>query len=84
MKKTTITLSYDEEKLSALRLYLSQKELSLETEMAAAIENLYLKTVPANVRGFIDLRAGIEKPAERKKKPKPTFPEATPERGSDV
>ena len=84
MKKTTITLSYDEEKLSALRLYLSQKELSLETEMVSAIENLYLKTVPANVRDFIDLRAGVEKTAERKKKPKPISAGAAPERGGDV
>ncbi len=85
MKKITISISFDEEKLSALKLYLGQKEQSLETELTAAVENLYLKTVPANVRDFIDLRAGIEKPAERKKKPKPTSAaEAAPERGGDV
>ena len=84
MKKATITLSYDEEKLSALRLYLGQKEQSLEAELTAAVENLYLKTVPANVRDFIDLRAGIEKTAERKKKPKATATGAAPERGGDV
>lgn len=33
MKKTTITLTYDEEKLSALKLYLRQKEQSVETEI---------------------------------------------------
>ena len=56
MIKATITLSYDEEKLSALKLYLGQKEQSLEAELTAAVENLYLRTVPANVRDFIDLR----------------------------
>ena len=85
MKKATITLSYDEEKLSALKLYLDQKEQSLEAELTAAVENLYLKTVPANVRDFIDLRAGIEKTTERKKKPKPiSVAETAPERGGDV
>lgn len=84
MKKATITLSYDEEKLSALKLYLGQKEQSLEAELTAAVENLYLKTVPANVRDFIDLRAGIEKTAERKKKPKPISAGAAPERDGDV
>lgn len=73
MKKVTITLSYDEEKLSALKLYLGQKEQSLETELTAAVENLYLKAVPANVRDFIDLRAGVEKTAERKKEAEAGF-----------
>ena len=84
MKKATIALSYDEEKLSALKLYLGQKEQSLEAELTAAVENLYLKAVPANVRDFIDLRAGVEKTAERKKKPKPVSAGAAPERGGDV
>ena len=77
MKKATITLSYDEEKLSALKLYLGQKEQSL-------VDSLYLKTVPANVRDFIALRAGVEKPAEKKKKPKPSAAEVMPDRGGDV
>ena len=84
MKKATITLSYDEEKLNALKLYLGQKEQSLETELTAAVDSLYLKTVPANVRDFIALRAGVEKTAEKKKKPKPSADEVIPDRGGDV
>ena len=30
MRKTTITISFDEEKLTAMRLYMSQKDLKLE------------------------------------------------------
>ena len=71
MKKATITLSYDEEKLAALRLYLEQKGQTVENELVASVESLYAKTVPTNVRDFIDLRAGTPKPAEKKKKPKP-------------
>ena len=58
MKKTSITISYDEEKLSALKLYLGQKNSSDENELAKALDMLYAKTVPAGVREFIDLRSG--------------------------
>ena len=30
MKKVTISISYDEEKLSALKLYLDQKQMQVE------------------------------------------------------
>ena len=68
MKKANITIAYDAEKLSALKLYLGQKNLSVEAELIAATDNLYIKTVPANVRDFIELQAGNAKPNERKKK----------------
>ena len=58
MKKTSITISYDEEKLSALKLYLGQKNSSAENELTKALDMLYAKTVPAGVREFIDLRSG--------------------------
>ena len=67
MKKVTITLSFDEEKLSALKLYLGQKDQTIENELVSAMESLYTKIVPANVREFIGLRAGVPKPAEKKK-----------------
>ena len=68
MKKANITIAYDAEKLSALKLYLGQKNLSVEAELVAATDNLYIKTVPANVRDFIELQAGNVKQSERKKK----------------
>ena len=71
MKKATITLSYDEEKLSALRLYLEQKGGTLEEELQQAVDTLYAKTIPANVRGFLDLRAGVAKPEAKARKAKP-------------
>ena len=68
MKKANITIAYDAEKLSALKLYLGQKNLSVEAELVAATDTLYIKTVPANVRDFIELQAGNAKLNERKKK----------------
>ena len=70
MKTATITISYDEEKLAALRLYLGQKNQTLEEELLTATDNLYTKTVPNNVREFIDLRAGKTVSEPKKRKPK--------------
>ena len=61
MKKVTISISYDEEKLSALKLYLDQKQMQVEDELTKALDALYCKNVPAGVRDFFNLRAG---PAE--------------------
>ena len=63
MKKATITISYDEEKLNALKLYLSQKGTTVEDE-------LNTKSVPVGVREFIEMRNGTPptKPAAPKQK----------------
>lgn len=73
MKKTNITISYDDEKLNALKLYLGQKNAQVEDELTRALEALYNKTVPAGVRDFIEMRSG-ENPAPAPKpvrRPKP-------------
>ena len=59
MKKTTFNISFDEDKASALVLYLSQKGTSAEAELEKALDTIYSKTVPAGVREFIDMRSGI-------------------------
>lgn len=58
MKKTNVTISFDEEKLTALRLYMEQKDLQLEDELTKAMEGFYGKHVPSNVREFIEMRSG--------------------------
>jgi hypothetical protein len=58
MKKASISISYDEEKFSALKLYIENKKSTVEDEMIKALDLLYTKTVPAGVREFIDLRNG--------------------------
>lgn len=60
MKKTTVTISYDEEKVKALRLYLDLKGSKLEDELAKIIETLYTKIVPTGVREFIAMSSGEE------------------------
>lgn len=69
-EKITVNVCYDDEKLSALRLYLGRKNTTVESELETALENLYEKVVPANVREFLEMRTG-GKTAEKKKKPTP-------------
>ena len=70
MKKTTVNVLLDEEKLSAARLYMEQKELSFEDERIKAAEALYGKYVPANVREFIEMRSELPKAPAKKKPPR--------------
>ena len=44
MKKSAITISFDEEKLSALKMYLSQKNAMVESELERMLDSLYSKT----------------------------------------
>lgn len=75
MKKATITVTFDADKLSAAQMYMEQKELSFESEMEKAAEALYGKYVPAGVREFVEMSAGT-KPAARPRKPKPSLSSA--------
>ena len=71
MKKATVTISFDEEKLAALGIYLEQKNNKVETELEKALETLYAKNVPAGVREFIDMKSGAPSttpPKQRKQK----------------
>lgn len=71
MKKTAITISYDGEKLSALKMYLTQRGVQVESELERALETLYTKTVPAGVREFIEMKSGnTPKSAAPVRKPK--------------
>ena len=57
MKKINITIEYDEEKLSALKMYLEQKGQTVEGELQKSLEGLYSKNVPAGVREYLQLKA---------------------------
>lgn len=59
MKKTAVTVSYDEEKTTAMKLYMNQKSMKLEDELVKAMDVLYVKNVPSGVRDFIDMRTGV-------------------------
>lgn len=70
--KKTITVSINEEKFSAIEMYLSQKDTTLAAELDKFVEQTYTKVVPQNVRDFIDMMAD-KKPERRSgRKVKPT------------
>ena len=58
MRKTTLTISVDEEKVKALRIYLERKDSKLEDEIVEIFETLYTKIVPAGVREYIGMANG--------------------------
>ena len=65
--KKSVTVSVDSEKLSALEMYLWQKNMKLSEELEKFAEQLYQKQVPSNVREFIELTT-VKKPSRRTKK----------------
>lgn len=67
MKKSSISIMYDDEKLSAIKLYMSQRDLDFKEELEKSVDSLYAKYVPANVREFIDMKTVLTKPSKHKK-----------------
>ena len=70
--KKTITVSINEEKLSAIEMYLGQKGTTLAAELDKYVEQTYTKVVPQNVRDFIDMMADKKPDRRSGRKAKPT------------
>lgn len=68
--KKSVNVSVDTEKLTALEMYLGQKNLKLSEELEKYSEQLYQKYVPSNVREFIELTAA-KKPTKKSKNTAP-------------
>ncbi len=83
MKKINLTISYEEEKVKALRWYLEQKSTKLEDELLKAVDALFNRNVPSSVRNYISKTAepATEEPP-RSRRPKP--PEKPSEQDTEV
>ena len=57
MKKATVTVSYDERKLDALKKYLEKKGINFEGELVKSIDTLYNKNVPSAVKEYLDMKS---------------------------
>ena len=64
--KKSVTVSVESEKLTALEMYLGQKNLKLTEELDKCIEILYHKNVQSNVREFIEMTTA-KKPSRKSK-----------------
>lgn len=71
MKKATINISYDEEKLSTVKIFMEKRGLSIHDEIVKFIDRLYTKQVPAQVRDFFDMKAESERKASVKANTQP-------------
>ena len=69
-----ITIELSDEKRYALEMYLAQKGTSLEAELTKYAEQLYTKTVPQNVRDFIEMTGSHRQP----RKPRTVPPRSEP------
>lgn len=70
MEKTEIRISIENERLEALTYFLQKKETSsLQKELGKILEELYEKTVPPDVRDYIDGRQKKVAPPKPKVKP---------------
>ena len=67
MKKVNFTITFDEEKLDAVKRFMAKKDCDLENELTAQLVKLYEKYVPASVREYIDDKADEQE--EPKKRP---------------
>lgn len=64
--KKTVTVSFDEDKLKALKIYLEKKNQNIEDELEQHLDVLYNKTVPAVVREFLALNSDSIPKTEKK------------------
>ena len=53
MKQATIQITFEEEKLRALRRYIAKRDSTLEAELQKAAQRLYEKVVPSGVQEYI-------------------------------
>ena len=67
MRKTSVSIMYDDEKLNAVKMYMEQRDLDFKAELEKSVDSLYAKYVPANVRVFIDMKSVLTKPSKPKK-----------------
>ena len=66
MKPTTIRFEYDDAKLEAIRICLTDKQTDLNHELENFMDSTYKKYVPAPVRDFIEKKEEMT-PAEEPK-----------------
>lgn len=84
MKKESITVQMDGEKLRAVKRYMEKKDAELTQELCDSLQKLYEKYVPATVREYIDESTEEDvsvaaSPKKQKEKMKPPTETQRPE-----
>lgn len=71
MKKVSVTVQYDEEKLNTVKIFLEKKGLNISDEIVKFIDGLYNKNVPSQVREFLELKRSSQKESAPNQTTKP-------------
>lgn len=79
MKKTTLSISVEQEKLNATRFYAEKKDATIEAELEDFLSKLYEKYVPAATREYIESMAAM---AESTARPAPKKTERQKEKST--
>lgn len=70
-----VTIQYDDTKLNSIKYYLEKKNADVQEELTKALDSLYNRVVPMQVREFIAVQNGEEpapqSKAKGRKNPKP-------------
>ena len=74
MKKATITVQFEQEKLRALEFYISRKDSTLEAELDDFMGKLYETYVPTQTREYIESMADRDERPPRQQRPRPVRP----------
>ena len=64
MKNTTLTMSFNTERLDALTYHMGKKEADLQEELKDYLQKLYEKYVPQATREYLDDRIAREENAK--------------------
>ena len=63
MRKVTVSVQVDAEKLRAIQFYAGRKDSTVEAELEGCVEKLYEKYVPGPTREYIESMAVAARPA---------------------
>ena len=63
MRKVTVSVQVDAEKLRAIQFYAGRKDSTVEAELEGCVEKLYEKYVPGPTREYIESIAAAARPA---------------------
>lgn len=67
MKNSIVSISFEDEKLNAVKRYMKKKNADLEQELTAQLEKLYQKYVPTGVQEYIAERDSDDAPTAVRK-----------------
>lgn len=82
MKNTTLTMTFNSDRLDALTFHMGKKDADLQAELGEFLQKLYEKYVPQATREYLDDRIAREE-NPRPSRPNRPRPAAAPTEGRE-